>query len=55
MLTDVFTNPQSPSGPSGALPPPFDQLVTDQTLTEEQARAVLAALAVGEGREPQFA
>lgn len=27
------------------MPPPFDKLVTDQTLTEAQARAVLAALA----------
>ena len=54
MLTDVFTNPQGPGGPSGALPPPFDQLVTDQTLTEGQARAVLAALAVGGGQEPRL-
>jgi hypothetical protein len=46
MLTDVYTNPELNSGPSGSLPPPFDKLVTDQTLTEVQARAVLAALAV---------
>ncbi len=45
MLTDVYTNPEPGTGPSGSLPPPFDRLVTEQTLTEAQARAVLAALA----------
>jgi len=54
MLTEVNTNPQGASGPSDPLPPPFDQLVTDQTLTAEQARAVLSALAVGSGREPRL-
>ncbi|MCZ3389253.1 MAG: hypothetical protein LH645_09090 [Actinomycetia bacterium] len=51
MLMVLHTNPEGASGPSGPLPPPFDQLVTEQTLTEEQARAVLAALAVGTRRE----
>lgn len=54
MLTDVYTNPELHSGPSGPLPPPFDQLVTDQTLTETQARAVLAALAVGTRADVQL-
>jgi len=53
MLTDVYTNPELNAGPSGALPPPFDQLVTDQTLTEAQAREVLAALAVHTRPEAQ--
>ncbi len=51
ILTDVYTNPEGTSDPSGPLPAPFDQLVTDHTLTEEQARTVLAALAVGSGRD----
>lgn len=51
ILTDVNTDPEGTGGPSSPLPPPFDQLVTDRTLTEEQARAVLAALAVAPRRE----
>jgi hypothetical protein len=45
MLTDMYTNPDPVTDPNEPLPQPFDQLVTDQTLTEAQARAVMTALA----------
>lgn len=44
MLTDVSMNPELNRDPSGLFPPPFEKLVADRTITEAQARAVLAAL-----------
>jgi len=45
MLTNVHMSPDRLTVPNEPLPPPFDSLVSDQTLTEVQARAVLTALA----------
>ena len=44
MLTNMTSNP-GPLAASEPLPPPFNGLVADGTLTETQARAVMIALA----------
>lgn len=44
MLTNVTSSSSPPTSPV-SLPPPFDGLVYDGTLTETQARAVMTALA----------
>ncbi len=45
MLADMLTNRPGPDMATSPLPAPFERLVADHTLNEEQARAVLRAMA----------
>ena len=53
MLTNMHENPQPFTVPPEPLPPPFDRLVTDQTLTDDNGGQVMRQGTVPAHRDQQ--